>query len=113
MTNSLFAIYWKARVRGMNVKYAQLKKALEQIGYKGGLGDKPNTVLEVTYREEDVGKGVLGECLIIKCSTTKGPDKYDDWREQTSEWTVEVYAEHENREPRLILNQTTTLNTTK
>lgn len=93
----------------MNIKVTHLNKVLEHLKYKAGLDSKDT--LDFTVREEDIENNKLCGCLILKCTTTKNPGQYDDFIVPlVQEWTIEIYAEHENRPPRITLNQTTELN---
>lgn len=82
----------------MKIKYEQIQAAVQLLRNKASLGDNPKHEIEFTLREEDPGAGKLGECMIISAIVTKKPNQYDDFKSDiTTEYTLEVFAAHENR----------------
>jgi hypothetical protein len=85
----------------MKFKYRSLMKAMELLKYK--ISDSGPDA-EITMREEDPGAGKLGDCLVLAVTIVKKAGQYDDAQTPTThEYTLEVFAEHENRPPRLTV----------
>jgi hypothetical protein len=86
----------------MKIKYAQLEKSLGQLR-----GLSPQTELDISVREENIENGVLGECLVLRGSGVSTPSSYDDVKTDTThEYTLEVFADSENRPARLTVMTT-------
>lgn len=95
----------------MRIKYKQLEEALYKLRSEAGLGSMPNPIIDVEVREEDIQSGVIGDAIVVKVSTTKDPSQYDSFKGQiTSEYTLEVFSEGDNRPPRLTTITTRDLN---
>ena len=91
----------------MDVKASKFRLAMDQLRDRIHGEAWKTAVLEISVREDNPGEGELCECLVVKCTVVEPPGKYDDVKTSTTnEWTVEVFADHENRPPRLTLNQT-------
>lgn len=87
----------------MRVKFGQLHAALEYLRNETRLRDAPATEVEISVREEDPGKGVIGDSIILNVTTVTKPSSYDNYKsETTTEYTVEVFPASENRPPRVV-----------
>ena len=85
----------------MKIKYGQLKDVMDMLRNKGSLSDQPNHEISITLREEDPGAGVLVECVVISTVVMSKPNQYDSYKgDITTEYTVEIFADSENRPPR-------------
>jgi hypothetical protein len=94
----------------MNVKFSQLRLALDHLRDEIGVDNYKNATLEIVMKEDDPGAGALCECLTVKCTVTCQPSKYDSFTTPSvKEYTIEVFAEDERRPPRMVLSQTRNL----
>lgn len=90
----------------MKIKFDQLRQALEHVTSKANIRGK-NFPVDLVLREEDLEKNKLGECLTITFEAKYTADQYDSIKTDIiREFTLEVFAEHENRPPRLTLTET-------
>jgi len=88
----------------MKIKFSQLNKALDKMRYDAGISNNPEAIIDVNVREEDIQKNVIGECLVATYSAVYQPSQYDTSRGPiTKEFTLEIFADHENRLPRLTV----------
>ena len=86
----------------MKINYQALRKSLSYLGSHAGISEK-DPLVEILIREEDIEKGKLGDCLTLTFSVNEPASSYDSIQtEKTKEYTLEVFADHENRIPRLI-----------
>lgn len=91
----------------MDVKYAHIWSALDKLSSEVGRDNMSNLKMEVSMTEDNPGAGKLIECLSFKCSATKPPGSYDTFKTDINyEYTLEVFAENENRVPRLTVTST-------
>jgi hypothetical protein len=66
-----------------------------------GIEHSANLVLTVSMVEDDPGSGKMIECLTLKGSTKVPAGKYDPYQTDFNrEYTIEIFAENENRPPR-------------
>jgi hypothetical protein len=66
-----------------------------------------NLTIDVSVIEDDPGSGKMVELLTVKCSTVTAPSKYDIITSNSiNEYTVEVFANSENRAPRMVQTRT-------
>ena len=85
----------------MKFKYGQIKEAVDTLRSKARLHDTPDHEVNITVREEDPGNGKLGECLIITTVVISKPGSYDDYKADiTTEYTLEIFSDSENRPAR-------------
>lgn len=91
----------------MNIKFSQVRMAIEQIRDKIGSEKSKDVMLDISMVEDDPGAGKMLECMTLRCTTTEQPSKYDSIKSPiVKEYTVEVFAESENRPSRLTINET-------
>lgn len=90
----------------MKIKYRDLVKAIEVLKYKVP-AEKAGGEAEITIKEENPGEGKLGECLLVTATITKNAGQYDDVKAPIiEEYSLEIFAVHENRPPRLTIVST-------
>lgn len=88
----------------MDIKFTHISSALAKLTDELGRDGIKDLRVEVSMTEDDPGAGKMVECLTLKCSTTKSPGQYDSYKSDTSyQYTVEVFADNENRVPRLTV----------
>jgi hypothetical protein len=88
----------------MKIKFSTLHKALDHARYKAGASTDEHAIIDVELREEDLETNKLGSCMVITFTKTYNPDNYDSVTSKTTkEYTLEVFADHENRVPRLTV----------
>jgi hypothetical protein len=91
----------------MKVKFGQLQTAIDFLRNKSGLRDQPNVGIDVSVREENPEKGVLGDGITLCVTVVTKPSNYDDYKtDTTTEYVVEVFSESENRPPRMVSTAT-------
>jgi hypothetical protein len=91
----------------MNIKFLQVKMALEHLRDKIGSEKSKDLILEVDMTEDDPGAGKLVASMMIKCATVEQPSKYDSIKSPIhKEYSMEIFADNEGRAPRLTVNET-------
>jgi hypothetical protein len=91
----------------MNIKFAHVLTGLLLIKDKVGGIEAGRITIDASLVEDDPGSGKMVSCLTFKCSNTVQPTKYDDLTSpSTFEYTVEVFADSENRPPRYTCVET-------
>lgn len=91
----------------MDVKFAHIWSALDKLSSEVGRDHMPQVRLEVSVTSDDPGAGKMIECLTFKCNTIKPPGSYDNFKSDINyEYTLEVFADNENRAPRLTVTST-------
>jgi hypothetical protein len=101
----LFAIFWKGMQ--MDIKFAHIWSALEKLRTEIGSDAMTTIKMEASITSDDPGAGKMIECLTFKCSTVKTPGTYDSFKSDINqEYTLEVFADNENRVPRLTVTST-------
>lgn len=103
--SSLLGQSWE--LRSMKFKLGQVKDAIDALRNKARLHDVPNHELTITLREENPGSGILGECLVINTTVITKANQYDDYKgDVTTEYTLEVFSDSENRPTRYTAVET-------
>lgn len=86
----------------MEANFSHVWIALNHIRDELGIDLANKAKIEVTHRDDDPGEGKICECMLVRCTVVKTPSNYDNFKTSTTvEYSIEVFADHENRAPRL------------
>ncbi len=88
----------------MDIKFTHISSALAKLTDEVGHSNMKDLRLEIALAEDDPGAGKMIECLTIKCNVVKPPGNYDSFKTDINyQYTMEVFADSENRVPRLTV----------
>jgi hypothetical protein len=99
----------------MKIRFNDLFKSMEHLRTSALIkSEDSNVALDLSVSEEDIQMSRLGSSLILTYSETFTANIYESLRTGiTREFTIEVFAESENRVPRMTVVETRDLDFNK
>ena len=88
----------------MDIKFSHIWNALAKLRDDIGADATKDLKMETSIVEDNPGSGKMIECLTLKCTMSRPASTYDSFKSSTDvEYTLEVFADSENRVPRMTV----------
>ena len=88
----------------VEIKYAHIAEALDHLRRKAELNSVKNAKVDIAVKEEDIGKSEIGSSVTITYEGEFSPASYESIQTKVfRKWTIEIFADHENRPARITL----------